>query len=78
MTPRRSASAVADEADVYRAEFEAFAASRAAEPAWLRAQREEAFARFQERGFPTVAEEEWRFTSVTPLVRTAFRRPADG
>jgi Fe-S cluster assembly protein SufD len=67
------------ETDRYRAEFEAFAAGRSVpEPAWLREQREEAIARFQERGFPAVAEEEWRFTSVAPIARTAFRRPAPG
>jgi Fe-S cluster assembly protein SufD len=68
---------VATETDVYRAEFEAFGAGRA-EPAWLRRSRQEAIVRFQERGFPTVAEEDWRFTSVAPLARTAFRRAAPG
>src|SRR6185503_4728300 len=28
--------------------------------------------RFEERGFPTTRDEAWRFTSVAPLVRTAF------
>jgi len=75
MTP----SPVATETELYRAEFEAFAAGRPApEAAWLRRQREEAIERFQERGFPTVAEEDWRFTNVAPIARTAFRRPAPG
>ena len=70
---------VATETDLYRADFEAFAAGRpATDPSWLRRQREEAIARFQERGFPTVAEEDWRFTNVAPIARTAFRRPAPG
>ena len=70
---------VAQETDTYRADFEAFAAGRpASDPAWLRRQREEAMATFQERGFPTTADEEWRFTSVAPIARTAFRRPAPG
>jgi Fe-S cluster assembly protein SufD len=70
---------VAEETGLYRAEFEAFAAPRrAAEPAWLRRRREEAIARFQERGFPTTGEEDWRFTNVTPLARTTFRRSAPG
>jgi len=45
---------------------------------WLRRSREEAIARFQERGFPTSREEDWRFTNVAPLARTAFRRSAPG
>jgi Fe-S cluster assembly protein SufD len=72
-------TSVATETDLYRADFEAFAAARpAAEPSWVRRQREEGMGRFQERGFPTVAEEEWRFTSVAPIARTVFRRPALG
>jgi Fe-S cluster assembly protein SufD len=69
---------VAEDTELYRAEFGAFAAGRSAEPAWLRRSREEAIARFQERGFPTTGEEEWRFTNVAPLARTAFRRAAPG
>jgi Fe-S cluster assembly protein SufD len=77
--PPRPPARSTTETDLYRAEFEAFAAGRSApEPAWLRERREEAIARFRERGFPTIAEEEWRFTSVAPIARTAFRRPAPG
>jgi len=72
MTP---SSTVAADTELYRADFEAFAAGRTgAEPSWLRRQREGAMERFQERGFPTIAEEDWRFTNVTPIARTAFRR----
>lgn len=70
-------TSVATETDLYRADFEAFAAGRtAAEPSWLLRRRQEGMARFQEHGFPTVAEEDWRFTNVALLARTAFRRPA--
>jgi Fe-S cluster assembly protein SufD len=34
--------------------------------------REEARARFAELGFPTRHDEDWRFTSVTPIARTSF------
>jgi len=72
MTP---SSTVAADTELYRADFEAFAAGRSgAEPSWLQRQREEAMERFQERGFPTTAEEDWRFTNVAPIARTAFRR----
>ena len=39
---------------------------------WLRKLREDAFARFCETGFPTTHEEDWRFTSVSAIARTAF------
>lgn len=41
-------------------------------PAWLRAMREAAIAHFAEIGFPTTAQEEWRFTSVAPIAATKF------
>ncbi len=42
-------------------------------PAWLRDLRDEAFARFSSVGFPTVRDEDWRFTGLAPLTRTSFR-----
>ena len=35
--------------------------------------REAAFARFWELGFPTIHDEDWRFTSVAPIANGAFR-----
>jgi Fe-S cluster assembly protein SufD len=52
-----------------------FTAQRAAEP-WIQALREAAFQRFAELGFPTTHDEDWRFTSVAPIARTRFGRPA--
>jgi Fe-S cluster assembly protein SufD len=43
---------------------------------WLDRLRKDAFARFCEAGFPTTSDEDWRFTSVAAIARTAFR-PAD-
>ena len=72
-------TSVVTETELYRADYEAFAAGRpAADPSWLRRQREEAITRFQQRGFPTVAEEGWRFTNVAPIARTVFRRATPG
>ena len=34
--------------------------------------REMAIERFAEMGFPTTHDEEWRFTSLAPVTRTAF------
>jgi len=39
---------------------------------WLRDLREGAFARFCEMGFPTTHDEDWRFTNVSAISRTAF------
>lgn len=43
-----------------------------AEGTALRALRSAALERFRERGLPTVRDEDWRFTSMAPLARTAF------
>ncbi len=42
---------------------------------WLMSLRESAIARFSELGFPTVHNEDWRFTNVTPIARTTFQMP---
>ncbi|GAA4134786.1 Fe-S cluster assembly protein SufD [Sphingobacterium kyonggiense] len=34
--------------------------------------RQEAFARFQELGFPTVKNEDWKYTNIQPLVNKAY------
>src|ERR1035437_5797614 len=41
-------------------------------PAWLQSLRDAAFARFAALGFPTTHHEEWRFTNVSAIARTAF------
>jgi Fe-S cluster assembly protein SufD len=40
--------------------------------------RRAAMARFAELGFPTTQDEDWRFTSVAPIARTAFALSAEG
>ena len=50
-----------------------FARQTADAPTWLRDLREAAFSRFCSVGFPTLRDEDWRFTSLAPLTRTAFR-----
>ena len=44
---------------------------------WLAALRRRAFARFEETGFPTAHDEEWRFTGLQPITNTAWT-PAAG
>jgi Fe-S cluster assembly protein SufD len=40
---------------------------------WLQDVRDKAAARFATLGFPTVRDEEWRFTNVSPIASTEFR-----
>jgi len=73
---------LADVTERYVADFRAFASNGAAgAPAWLREIREAAIARFAELGFPSMKQEEWRFTNTAPIAETAFalsHRRADG
>lgn len=40
---------------------------------WLAQMRERALAQFAEQGFPTTRDEEWRYTNIAPIQRSAFR-----
>jgi Fe-S cluster assembly protein SufD len=42
-------------------------------PRWLQDLRDKAAARFAALGFPTVRDEEWRFTNVSPIAAIDFR-----
>ena len=58
----------------YVADFELFNKNGAsAAPVWVRKLRQEAFARFVEMNFPTMKDEEWKYTSVAPIVKLPFR-----
>lgn len=59
------------EQSIYTEAFRELAA-RDREPAWLARLREKAFERFEEVGFPTTAEENWKYTSVAPIERGSF------
>ncbi len=45
--------------------------------AWLRPVRRAAIARLADLGFPTVHDEDWRFTNLAAIVGTAFQPAAD-
>ena len=45
---------------------------------WLRQLREEAWARFTAKGFPTTHDEDWRFTNLAAVAKTPFRRAGEG
>ncbi len=50
---------------------------RADEPLWLGAQRRAAIESFSQLGFPTTKNEDWHFTSVTPLLERMYVPLAD-
>ena len=57
----------------FRATFDALRRERqATEPFWLTSLRKATWARFAELGFPTLRDEQWRFTNVSSLARTTF------
>ena len=63
----------------YVADYKAFAGNGArGAPSWLKEIREGAIARFAELGFPTMKQEEWRFTSIAPIAETRFSLPSAG
>jgi Fe-S cluster assembly protein SufD len=69
--------AVLEHTNVYESEFRALAGRVGSlQPGWLRAIREAAFDRFREVGFPTLDDEDWRFTNVDPIAKAVFRVPA--
>ena len=60
----------------WQADFAAFTGNGGGGvPAWVQQTRAEAMAGFAAQGFPTVKQEEWRFTNVTPIAETAFALP---
>ena len=56
----------------YESAFRELSQRSAHEPAWLRRAREDAFAQFERAGFPTVREEDWKYTNAAPIARAAF------
>jgi len=68
------AAAVKSTIDHYLSRFEAREKTETRrEPAWLREIRKEAIARFVERGFPTLRDEEWRYTNVSAIAEAIFQ-----
>jgi Fe-S cluster assembly protein SufD len=45
----------------------------AAQPKWLQSVRQAGIASFAEQGFPTLKDEDWRFTNVAPIARLNFQ-----
>jgi len=74
---REAAFAWAERAERAESAGRAERPERGAEPEWLRARRAAAAARFRATGFPTVRDEEWRFTPLEAALRAELA-PAEG
>src|SRR5436190_24374063 len=57
--------------DAYLQKFEKFE-REAAQPSWVFPLRKAGIARFAELGFPTLKDEDWRFTNVAPIAKLPF------
>lgn len=64
--------------EAYRRDFDAALGANSLEPAWLRGFRREAIAQFESRGFPTMKDEDWHFTNVTPIAERIFGPAREG
>jgi Fe-S cluster assembly protein SufD len=65
----------AEKLSTYISDFEMFGRSASARRSdWLKSIREDAFAQFQQLGFPSTREDDWRYTNVAPISRVPFRR----
>ncbi len=68
--------AVRKEKDQYLANFAEFERqSSAPVPDWLHQLRKAAILQVAEYGFPTTADEDWKYTNLAPLSRTPFQLP---
>ena len=62
------------ETDPYLAKFDELIAPTAGRhPSWVFPLRKAGMARFAELGFPTLKDEDWRFTNVAPLAKLPFK-----
>ena len=62
--------------DSYLKDFERFE-QKSNQPAWLLPLRKAGMASFAEQGFPTLKDEDWRFTNVAPIANLPFKPMAD-
>jgi Fe-S cluster assembly protein SufD len=65
------------ERSTYRATWEAARGGRAL-PLWAARLSEGAFEAFEREGFPTSAQEDWKYTSVAPIARATFEPAPPG
>src|SRR5436190_18142158 len=58
--------------DPHVTKFERFE-KEAKQPGWLFPLRKAGMSRFAELGFPTLRDEDWRFTNVAPIAKLPFK-----
>ncbi len=63
--------------DPYLKNFERFE-QQSNQPAWLFPLRKAGISSFAEQGFPTLKDEDWRFTNVAPIAKLPFNPMLDG
>src|SRR5438270_12386737 len=71
------ANEVTNGTDLYLKHFERLE-EQANQPAWLFPLRKAGIACFAEQGFPTLKDEDWRFTNVAPIANLPFKPMLDG
>jgi Fe-S cluster assembly protein SufD len=65
---------VVQEVESYLLNFGRFEEARAGqEPSWVHQLRKAALSRFAALGFPTMRQEEWKYTNVAPLTKVRFQ-----
>jgi Fe-S cluster assembly protein SufD len=68
------ATEIAAQENSYREAFRTLqAGNQESSASWLVRVRENAMAQFEELGFPSVKEEEWKYTNVAPIARANFK-----
>lgn len=61
------------EENTYASAFRELIETRAAnEPSWLRLLRQKSFDRFESVGYPSVKDEDWKYTNITPIAKANF------
>lgn len=64
----------AKEIQYYQSDFEAFSSNGASSaPAWLKDVRSMGISKFSALGFPTIKNEDWKFTNIVPMLKVPFR-----
>src|SRR5256885_4733245 len=67
-----TADAAMKETDAHLEKFERFE-KEAKQPSWVFPLRKAGIARFAELGFPTIKQEDWRFTNVAAITKLPFK-----
>jgi len=66
-------NAVVKSTDTHLAKFEQRFKNEASQPSWLFPLRKSGIVRFAEMGFPTLNDEDWRYTNIAPIAKLPFR-----